>query len=123
LHVVGTLVRTDEDRDLGRWIVGLIARNPFYGKKRLPPELEMDGSPLHDLLEMELMLCDLKDHIAETSEVDYFFLQGVETADAQFVQIIRPFGTWNKLLKRDGQPVPEAEVPSMVIKPARRRKG
>jgi hypothetical protein len=122
LDVVGTLVRTDEDRDLGRWIVGLIARNPFYRRKRLPRELELESSPLHDLLEIELILCDLKDHIAETSEVDYFFLQGFETADAQFVQIIRPFGMWNKLVRRNGQPVPEAEGSSMPIRSVRRRK-
>jgi Holliday junction resolvase len=122
LDVVGTLVRADEDRDYDRWIVGLIARNPFYRQKRLPREFELQGSPLRDLLEMELIFCDLKDHIAESSEVDYFCLQGVETADAQFVRIIRPFGTWNKLVRRDGQLVNEAEDSSLVIKAVRRHK-
>jgi hypothetical protein len=122
LDVVGTLVRTDQDRDRDRWIVGLIASNPFYRKKRLPRELELEGSPLHDLLEMKLILCDLKDHIAESSEVDYFFLQGIETADAQFVQVIRPFATWNKLVRRDGQPVPEVEDSLLAINPIRRQK-
>jgi hypothetical protein len=124
LDVVGTLVRTDEDRGNDRWIVGLIARNPFYRKKRLPRELEMEGSPLHDLLEMELILCDLRDHIAESSEVDYFFIQGVETADAQHVQVIRPFGTWNKLVRRNGQPVHEVEGEDllMAIKPVDAKK-
>ena len=115
LDVVGTLVRTDEDLDNDRWIVGLIARNPFYRNKRLPRELEMEGSPLHDLLEMEVILCDLKDHIAESSEVDCFLLQGVETADAQYVQVIRPFGTWNKLVRRNGQPVHEAEGEDLLM--------
>ena len=120
LDVVGTLVRTDEDRD--RWIVGLIARNPFYRTKRLPRELDLEGSPLKDLMEMKLILCDLKDHIAESSEVDYFFLQGVETADAQFVQVIRPFGTWNKVVRRGGQPLRGIEGSSLAIKPVRRQK-
>jgi hypothetical protein len=122
LDVVGTLVRTDEDRDRDRWIVGLIATNPFYGRKRLPRELEFEGSQPHDLLEMKLILCDLKDYIAESSEVDYFFLQGVEAADAQFVQVIRPFATWNKVVRRDGKPVPEVDDSSLAIKPVRRRK-
>jgi hypothetical protein len=50
LEVLGTLVRTDDDRDKGRWIVGLIARNPLYRKKKLPSELEMETSSVHDHL-------------------------------------------------------------------------
>jgi hypothetical protein len=84
--------------------------------------LEFEGSQPHDLLEMKLILCDLKDYIAESSEVDYFFLQGVEAADAQFVQVIRPFATWNKVVRRDGKPVPEVDDSSLAIKPVRRRK-
>jgi Restriction endonuclease len=112
IEVVGTLVRTDEDREADRWIVGLVARNPFYRKKKLPRELELDGSPLHDLLELELLLCDLKDHHQEGDQVDHYVLQGVETTDAQFAQIIRPFGTWHEIVKRirDGQPVQEVPV-------------
>jgi hypothetical protein len=107
LEVLGTLVRTDDDRKKDRWIVGLIARNPFFRKKKLPRELEMETASLHDLLRMELILFDLRDHIEEGDEVDYFMLQGVESTDAQYVQIIRPFGSWNKLVKRqDGQPIP-----------------
>jgi hypothetical protein len=112
LEVVGMMVRTDEDREADRWIVGLIARNPFYRKKKLPRQLEMEGSPLHDLLEMELILCDLKDHHQEGDQVDHYELQGIETTDAQYAQIIRPFGTWNRIIKRirDGQPVREVEL-------------
>jgi Restriction endonuclease len=117
LEVLGTLVRTDDDREKDRWIVGLIARNPFFRKKKLPRELEMETASLHDLLRMELILFDLRDHIEEGDEVDYFMLQGVESTDAQYVQIIRPFGTWNKLVKRqDGQPIrPEAGLEDLSI--------
>jgi len=52
LEVLGTLVRTDDDREKDRWIVGLIARNPFFRKKKLPRELEMETASLHDLLRM-----------------------------------------------------------------------
>jgi hypothetical protein len=112
LEVVGTLVRTDEDREADRWIVGLVARNPYYRKKKLPRELELEGSPLNDLLQMELLLVDLRDHHQEGDQVDHYVLQGVETTDAQYAQIIRPFGTWNKIVKRvrDGQPVQEVHI-------------
>jgi hypothetical protein len=119
IEVVGTLVRTDEDREADRWIVGLVARNPFYRKKKLPRELELDGSPLHDLLELELLLCDLKDHHQEGDQVDHYVLQGVETTDAQYAQIIRPFGTWHEIVKRirGGQPVrevPDLDLPGVL---------
>jgi hypothetical protein len=112
LEVVGTMVRTDDNREQDRWVVGLIARNPFYRKKKLPREWEMEGSPLHDLLQMELILCDLRDHHQEGDQINHYELQGIETTDAQYAQIIRPFGTWNKIIKRirDGQPVREVEL-------------
>jgi hypothetical protein len=100
LDVIGTLVRNDDDRENDRWVIGLIARNPFHRKKKLPPELKGDGNPLGDLLEMDILFCDLKDHIEEGDQVDYVELKGFETTDAQYVQIIRPFGTWNEIVKR-----------------------
>jgi hypothetical protein len=115
LEVVGTLVRTDADRDADRWIVGLVARNPFYRKKKLPRELELEGSPLHDLLQMELILLDLRDHHQEGDEVDHYVLQGVEMTDAQYAQIIRPFGTWNKIVKRTRDGLPVQEMPDLDI--------
>jgi hypothetical protein len=113
IDVVGTLVRTDEEREADRWIVGLVARNPFYRKKKLPRELELEGSPLHDLLQMELILLDLRDHHQEGDQVDHYVLQGVETTDAQYAQIIRPFGTWNKIHKRIRDERPAQEVPDL----------
>ena len=32
--------------------------------------------------------------------VDHYSLEGIETTEAEHVQIIRPFGTWNKIIKR-----------------------
>jgi hypothetical protein len=124
LEVVGALVRTDEDREADRWIVGLVARNPFYRKKKLPRELELDGSPLHDLLQMELLLLDLRDHHQEGDQVDHYLLQGFETTDAQYAQIIRPFGTWNRVVKRirDGLPVEEVsdlDIPGLLTRKLR----
>jgi hypothetical protein len=124
LQVIATLVRRDDDRTFNRWIVGLVARNPFFGKKRLPRELQLEGSPLHDLQDMGLMLCDLKDHIQEGDQVDQFTLQGVETTDAQHVQIIRPFATWNKIVKRrDGRPVDEMTLKGIPTKKRPTKRG
>lgn len=119
LEVVGTLARTDEDREVNRWIVGLVARNPFYRKKKLPRELELEGSPLHDLLQMELLLVELRHHHHEGDQVNHYVLQGFETTDAQYAQIIRPFGTWNEIVKRirDGLPIqkfPDLDIPGVL---------
>lgn len=122
LEVVGTAVRSYGDREDDRWIVGLIARNPFYGKRRLPSELETDGSSLHDLLQMELLLCYLRNHIEEGDEVDKYMLEGVETTDAEHAQVIRPFGTWNNLVTRvaDRRPRDEAVGQQLVSQVATR---
>ena len=82
---------------------------------RDPREFELDGSPLHDLLQMELMLLDLRDHHQEGDQVDHYVLQGVETTDAQYAQIIRPFGTWNKIVKRIRDGLPAQEIPDLDI--------
>jgi hypothetical protein len=61
---------------------------------------------------VELILCDLKDHHQEEDQVDHYVLQGFETTDAQYAQVVRPFGTWNEIVKRvrDGQPVQELKL-------------
>jgi len=100
LQVLGTAVRSDGARAKGRWVVGLIAKNPFYGRKQLPRELASEHAQLRDLLRMELILCHLRDHIEAGDRVDRFLLEGVEATDAQYVQVIRPFATWNRLVYR-----------------------
>jgi hypothetical protein len=115
LDVVGTLVRTYDGRKDDRWVVGLIVRNPFYRKKKLPVELQLQGE-LNDLLQLELIFCDMKDYIEEGDEVDQYTLRGFETMQAQYTQIIRPFGTWNNITHRvrDGQPVSETDLKPMA---------
>jgi hypothetical protein len=100
LKVVGIALQTYDGRDRDRWIIGLVARNPFYKKKRLPRELEVDESMPHDLREFELLLCDVRDHLEFGDVVDYYTLEGVQTTEADHVQVIRPFGTWNKIVQR-----------------------
>jgi hypothetical protein len=98
LQVVGNVLQTDESREGHSWIVGLISRNPFYKKECLPKELE--ESRLPDIREFELLLCDVRDHLEFGDVVDYYTLEGVETTDSDHVQIMRPFGTWNKITSR-----------------------
>lgn len=105
LQVVGTVIETFEERPprlpVERIVTGIIARNPFYRKKSLPKELQADeGLPLHDLLAIELLLCDLRDHHDDGDAIDWYVLEGFETTWAHPVQIIRPFGTWNGITKR-----------------------
>jgi len=100
LMVLGTAVQTYDDRGQDRWIIGLIARNPFYGRKSLPRELEFEEGSLHDLLGMELLLCKVREHLEYGDVVDEYLLEGIETTDTADAQIIRPFGTWNNIVKR-----------------------
>jgi hypothetical protein len=82
-------------------VVGVIARNPFYGKKSLPKELlDPEIAPLHGLTETKLLLCSLRDWHDDGDVVDHYVLEGIEATEGGTGPIIRPFGTWNKILKR-----------------------
>lgn len=103
LDVVGTVVEApDESLDRGdRYVTGVIARNPFHKKKVLPRELKSeDGLDPRELTQFEVLLCDVGHYHLTGDEVDGYFLQGVEVASAHSHQVIRPFGTWNKIVKR-----------------------
>jgi hypothetical protein len=83
-----------------RLVMGVIGRNPFYGTKSLPEELSRSSAaPLVQLNETELILCSLRDWHDEGDTVDYYMLQGFEVTAGAVGTIIRPFGTWNKMLK------------------------
>ena len=104
LRVVGTVVQTFEE---GRFhpsaehiVKGVIAHNPFYRKKSLPKELQgHEEIQLHDLLDIELLLCDLRDHHEDGDVIDWYVLEGFETTWVQAAQIIRPFGTWHEIIE------------------------
>ncbi|HWX83977.1 MAG TPA: restriction endonuclease [Xanthobacteraceae bacterium] len=103
LNVVGLIL--DKERhpyrlSEERVVVGVIARNPFYRKKSLPKELLRPGvAPLDQLTETELILCSLRHWHGEGDVVDYYLLQGFEVTTGAVSGIIRPTGTWNKMLK------------------------
>ena len=87
--------------DRRRVVVGLIARNPFYRKKSLPKELvKSEIAPLHQLNETELLICSLRDWLDGGDVVDYYILQGFEVTVGGVGIVVRPFGTWNKILRR-----------------------
>jgi hypothetical protein len=73
----------------------------FFCKKSLPPELlKSEISPLHELKETELLVCSLKDWYEDGDVVDRYALQGFEVTVGGVGHVIRPFGTWNQMLKR-----------------------
>jgi hypothetical protein len=105
LDVIGTVVNrasaSDSDPVRERIVTGIIARNPFYRKKSLPQELlKSDRSPLHELNETELLVCSLKDWYEDGDVADRYVLQGFEVTLGGVGRIIRPFGTWNRMLRR-----------------------
>lgn len=106
LTTVGQVVQIYDQRDRERWVIGLIARNPWYRKKRLPRELQSEESSLQGLLGMELLLCDLKHHIEDGDRVDKFVLKGIQSTDTDDAQIIRPFASWHKIVERVTPPPP-----------------
>jgi hypothetical protein len=105
LSVVGVVANRELHPDNGLnqdcVVIGIIARNPFYQKKEIPKELlESEISPLLELSAAELLVCSLKDWYEDGDVVDRYFLQGFEVTVGGVGRIIRPFGTWNRMLKR-----------------------
>jgi hypothetical protein len=103
LDAVGTIVNqvslAERDPIRERIVIGIIARNPFYGRKSLPQELlKSDISPLHELNETELLVCSLKDWYEDGDVVDHYVLQGFEVTVGGVGHVIRPFGTWNNMV-------------------------
>jgi hypothetical protein len=98
LDIVGTVLKRDADEKI---VVGVIARNPFFRKASLPKELrDPEIPPLSQLRETELLLCNLSDWHDDGDEIDYYKLHGIEVTEGGAGPIVRPFGTWNGLLKR-----------------------
>ena len=98
LQIVGKVVEKDRYAK-DRIVIGLIAKNPFYGKRDLVEELvERETAPVVQLDGNELLLCDLRDHHPDYKKVDYYELQGIEATVGATGTVIRPFGTWNKMM-------------------------
>jgi hypothetical protein len=105
LQIVGRVIQPDRSgNDDERTVVGVIARNPFYGKKTLPEEFnDPDLPPCHGLAENALLLCSLRDWHDEAKTADYYELEGIEVTEGGNGPIFRPFGTWNKLRPAPGR--------------------
>jgi hypothetical protein len=105
LNVIGTVVNRElvsgDNSNQERVVIGIVAKNPFYGKKSLPAELsKSDISPLHELNQTDLLICSLRDWYEDGDMVDRYSLQGFDVTLGGVGQVVRPFGTWNKMLKR-----------------------
>lgn len=103
LKVVGNAInKYDYDgTDASPVVVGVLARNPFYGKRSLPAEWDELEFPAPELTETELLLCSLRDWHDDGDVVDYYELQGVEVTLGGAGNVIKPFGTWNEMLRRE----------------------
>jgi hypothetical protein len=107
LDVVGLSVQGrvygDHLADEKQVVSGVIARNPFYRTKSLPDELLSDEmKPLEDLQCIELILCDLRDWHNFGDQVGRYLLDRLEVSWADSELLIRPSGTWDRILNRLG---------------------
>lgn len=95
LEVVASLTEIDPLDEPQLWVVGLVARNPFYSE---PEELvELGVGPLDlggRLDEHEFLICDLSSWHPLGEERDYR-LRGLEVASTSDVAIVRPFADWD----------------------------
>lgn len=104
LDVCGTIIsrKAYASDDLARGVVvGLVTRNPFHGRKSLPViSFGSERVSLQELAKTELLVCSLRDWHDEGDKVDCYRLQGIEVTTGGAMRVLRPFGTWNRMLKR-----------------------
>ena len=109
LEVCGTIVsreRDVSDSAAGRVVKGLVTLNPFYQKKSLPAVwVGSKQVSLRELGETELLVCSLRDWHVEGDKVDCYRLQGIEITTGDVMRVLRPFGTWNRILKRASEAI------------------
>ena len=97
--VVSTLGRGRAEDRLERVITGVIAQNPFFPGRSLPVELQCDESAaLEGFSDTSLLLCSVRDWHDEGDVVDRYMLEGFEVTSAHRQHLIRPFGTWNRII-------------------------
>jgi hypothetical protein len=109
LDVIGEIVEVGRHKSLDRkerpMVSGVIAKNPFFRRRQLPAELKDEDDTLNDLLSFEILLCDVRDWHDQGDLIDRYMLEGFETLQSNYFQAIRPFGTWNRIVRRvDGKP-------------------
>ena len=100
LDVVGRVVSPAVDPREEETVRGLIAKNPFYGRKSLPKELK-DNQALHlnGLGDVEFVVCSLKDWHDDLDVGERYSLLGFDVTRGGTEYVIRPFATWSKLKK------------------------
>jgi hypothetical protein len=83
-----------------RMVVAVVARNPFCGRPSLPKELQgNEMASLRELQVIESLVCALSDWHDVGDAVDQYLLQGFETTYADRAELIRPFGTWSRIIE------------------------
>ena len=105
LKTIGTIedrrVGPSDKRQNDATIIGIIARNPFFLVEQLPEELlGFDISIRQELKETETFPCALRHWHGAGQVTDYYKLTGIEATIGGASNIIRPFGSWNRILEQ-----------------------
>ncbi|MCI0617907.1 hypothetical protein L0244_33460, partial [bacterium] len=101
LEVVGEVIQTKiflQDSELA--VNGVVAKNPFFKRKKLPKEfLDGDNFLFGQLCKLEYLICAVKDWYDLGDVMDAFDLYELEAMQAGSVFVFRPICTWRNILK------------------------
>jgi hypothetical protein len=102
LEVVGEVVQArmfPKDSELA--VNGVVAKNPFFKRKKLPKELlDDDNFLVKQLCKIEFLIGAVSDWYDLGDEMDAFDLFELEAMQAGDVIVFRPVCTWRNILKR-----------------------
>jgi len=94
LTVIATVVERDERDEPEEWVVGVIARNPFFADRNHLAKLGIDPLDLGARLEdNELLVCDLHSWHPADKKREYG-LRGLDFASTSDVAVLRPLADW-----------------------------
>ncbi len=95
LDVLATVVEKDQREEPGEWVLGVVARNPFFSDRDRLVELGVDPLDLGAALEEnELLICDLRSwHLAR--EHREYVLTRLDFASTSDVVVLRPIADWD----------------------------
>jgi hypothetical protein len=94
LDVVAAIVESDAGNKGEAWVVGVVARNPFFSDLDRLGEYGMDPTKLGARLDdHELLICDLRSWHPVEVQRDYV-LRGFDLASTSDVMVLRPLADW-----------------------------
>lgn len=101
LQIVSEVVLARKSSNDSELVVnGVVAKNPFYKKKKLPKELSgSENFIFSKLVNFEYLICAVRDWYDLGDEVDAFDLFELEAMQAGGVFVFRPVCTWRNILE------------------------